>query len=170
MFLGTHSLRRTKYLNRAARVLARHNCLLQISDDTPSPGATSSFLAQGRWPLLARTKVLISLHRDEESRFDWRGALDAIHAGAVFVSEHASGVSPLVPGEHLVTASADALPYVVEELLEDESRLARLRTQAYERLSDVDPVRAVGRGSQSGHSGAGRRAGALRGRARRPAA
>ena len=67
--------------------------------------------------------------------FDWRGALDAIHAGAVFVSEHASGVSPLVRGEHLLTASADALPYVVEGLLADESRLARIRTQAYERLS-----------------------------------
>ena len=32
MFLGTHSLRRTKYLSGAARVLSRHNCLLQISD------------------------------------------------------------------------------------------------------------------------------------------
>ena len=65
MFLGTHSLRRTKYLSRAARVLSRHNCLLQVSEDTPSAGDTSSFLAQGRWPLLAQTKVLISLHRDE---------------------------------------------------------------------------------------------------------
>jgi hypothetical protein len=139
MFLGTHSLRRTKYLNRAAPVLARYNCLLQISDDTPSVGDTTSFLAQGRWPHLARAKVVISLHRDEESRFDWRGALDAIHAGAAFVSEHASGVSPLVPGEHLVTASADALAYVVEELLGDESGLARLRTQAYERLSTWIP-------------------------------
>ena len=139
MFLGSHSLRRTKYLSWAARVLSRHNCLLQISDDTPSPGDTSSFLGPGRWPLLARTKVLISLHRDEEPRFDWGGALDAIHAGAVFVSEHASGVSPLVPGEHLVTASPDALPYVVDGLLRDEVRLARLRSQAYERLSTWIP-------------------------------
>ena len=57
MFLGAHSLRRTKYLGRAARLLSRHNCLLQISDEHPGPGDTSSFLAQSRWPLLAQTKV-----------------------------------------------------------------------------------------------------------------
>ncbi len=139
MFLGTHSLRRTKYLSRAARVLSRYNCLLQVSEPAPSPGDTSSFLAQGRWPLLAQTKVLISLHRGEESRVDWRGALDAIHAGAVVVTEHSSGIAPLVPGEHLLVASADSLPYVVDDLLGDEQRLARVRAQAYERLSTWVP-------------------------------
>jgi hypothetical protein len=139
MFLGTHSLRRTKYLSRAARVLSRYNCLLQISDATPSSGGTSSFLADGRWPLLAQTKILISLHRDDGSRFDWRGALDAIHAGAVVVTEPSTGITPLVPGEHLLVASADALPYVVEDLLRDETRLARLRSQAYERLKTWVP-------------------------------
>jgi hypothetical protein len=139
MFLGAHSLRRTRYLSRAARLLSRHNCLLQVSEDSSSPGDTSSFLAEGRWPLLAQTKVLISLHRGDESRLDWRGTLDAIHAGAVVVTEHASGVAPLVPGEHLLVASADALPYVVEELLGDEQRLARMRSQAFERLRSWIP-------------------------------
>ena len=135
MFLGTHSLRRTRYLSRAATVLSRHNCLLQISDEVPSPGDTSSFLGPGRWPLLARTKVLININRTDDSRFEWRPALDAIHAGAVVVTEHASGIAPLEAGEHLLVASPDALPYVVETLLRDEQRLARIRAQAYERLS-----------------------------------
>jgi Glycosyltransferase like family 2 len=139
MFLGAHSLRRTKYLSAAAPVLARYNCLLQISTATPSSGNTSSYLAESRWPLLAQTKVLISLHRDSDSRFDWRGALDAIHAGAVVVTEASSAVAPLVPGEHLLVASAGALPYVVEGLLEDEERLARLRSQAYERIKTWIP-------------------------------
>jgi hypothetical protein len=134
MFLGAHSRRRTKYLSRAARVLARQNCQLHVSDGTPSPGDTRSFLGPGRWPLLAQTKVLISLHRDEGWRFDWPGALDAIHAGAVVVTEPSSGIAPLVPGEHLVVAGADSLPYVVEDLLSDEQRLIQLRSQAYERL------------------------------------
>ncbi len=34
------------------------------------------------------------------------GALDAIHAGAVVVTEPSSGIAPLVPGEHLLVASA----------------------------------------------------------------
>jgi hypothetical protein len=135
MFLGAHTLRRTGYLRAAAGVLARHKCLLQISEGIPTTGDTSSYLAEGRWPLLAQTKVLISLHGDDESwQFDWRGALDAIHAGAVVVAEHSSAIAPLVPGEHLLVASADALPFVVEELLSDERRIARLRSQAYDWL------------------------------------
>ena len=134
MFVGAHSLRRTKYLGRATRVLARHNCVLEISEKTPDADDTSSPLGQDRWSLLAQAKVLISLHRDHQSRFDWHGALDAIHVGAVVVTEPSSGIAPLVPGEHLVVTSADSLPYVVEELVEDEERLARLRSGAYERL------------------------------------
>jgi hypothetical protein len=134
LFVGTHSLRRTRLLSRAARVLSRHNCVLQICEDVPNALDTGSPLAHARWPLLAQAKVLINLHRHEESRFDWGGAVDAIHAGAVVVTEPSSGMAPLVAGEHLVAANADSLPYVVEELLGAEQRLARLRSGAYERL------------------------------------
>jgi hypothetical protein len=139
MFLGRHSLRRTEYLSRAASVLARFNCLLQISDVEPSQAGSSSFLGESRWGLLAQTKVLISLHRRSDTHFDWRGAVDAIHCGAVVVTEHASGMAPLVPGEHLLVATADSLPYVVEDLLRDEQHLARIRTQAHQRLSTWIP-------------------------------
>jgi Glycosyl transferase family 2 len=134
MFVGTHSLRRTKYLSRAARVLSRHNCVLQICEDAPNALEIGSPLAAARWPLLSQAKVLISLHRDDQLRFDWRGAVDAIHVGTVVVTEPSSGIAPLVPGEHLVATSADSLPYIVEGLLRDERRLARLRSAAYERL------------------------------------
>ena len=65
--------------------------------------------------------------------------LDAIHAGAVVVSEHATGLAPLEPGTHLLVAAADALPYVADHLLSDPDRLAQLREQAYERLSTWIP-------------------------------
>ncbi len=139
MFLGATSPRRTLYLSRAARVLARHNCLLRLSDVIPASPDTSSFTGAGRRSLLAATKVLIDVHRGDETRFAWQRALDAIHAGAVVVTEHASGISPLVPGEHLLVAGADALPFVVDELLRDEERLAGVREAAYERLSTWIP-------------------------------
>jgi len=134
MFLGSHSLRRTKYLSRAARVLARHNCLVQISDPGPSRGGPGP-LAESRWPLLAQTKVVVNLHRGEDASLDWRATLDAIHAGAVVVTEHSSGIAPLVPGEHLMVAGPDSLPYVAEAVLRDAPRLARLRSLAHERIS-----------------------------------
>ena len=65
--------------------------------------------------------------------------LDAIHAGAVVVTEHSSGIAPLVAGEHLLVASADSLPFVAESLVRDPERLAALRTAAYERLSSWIP-------------------------------
>jgi hypothetical protein len=138
MFLGAHSLRRTKYLSRAARVLARHNCLVQISEPGPSHGEPSS-LAESRWALLAQTKVVINLHRGEDVGLEWRRTLDAIHAGAVVVAEHSSGIAPLVPGEHLMVAGPDSLPYVAEAMLRDEPRLASLRSLAHERISTWVP-------------------------------
>ena len=41
--------------------------------------------------------------------------------------------------EHLVATSADSLPYLVEQLLSDEQRLARMRSAAYERLKPWVP-------------------------------
>lgn len=139
MFVGTHSLRRTKYLSRAARILSRYHCVLQICEDTPNAVDVGSPLAQARWSLLSQAKVLISLHRGDQMCFDWRGAVDAIHVGSVVVTEPSSGIAPLVADEHLVATSADSLPYLVEQLLSDEQRLARMRSAAYERLKTWVP-------------------------------
>lgn len=140
MFLGTHSLRRTKYLSRCARVLSRHSCLLQIADGTyPNPGDPSSFPGEGKWALLAQTKIVINLHRRAEPYFEWRRALDAIHAGAVLVTEHSGGLAPLVAGEHLLAASPESLPFLVETALRDPARMARIRAQAYERVTSWLP-------------------------------
>ncbi len=85
--------------------------------------------------LLGQAKLFINIHMGEDSRFEWMQALDAIHAGAVIVTEHSSGLAPLVPGQHLITSSPRALPYVAEAVLRDADRLAELRARAYERLS-----------------------------------
>jgi hypothetical protein len=138
-FLGTHTSRRTRYFNRAARVLARYNCALHLVAGGAPGGEAGSAQAREKWALLAQTKVLVNLHGGEETRLEWRRVLDGIHAGAVVVSEHSSGIAPLVAGEHVLMASADALPYVAESVLADEVRLARIRAEAYERLSTWIP-------------------------------
>ena len=139
MFLGTHTERRARYLSRAAPILARHNCLIALADGSPAVGDTSSWLADGRWPLLAQTAVVVNLHCGESDRLEWRRVVDAIHAGAVVVSEHSSGLAPLEAGEHLLMAGADALAFVAEALLADEARLATMRQAAYERLRSWYP-------------------------------
>ena len=140
MFLGIHSFRRTKELSRCAQVLARHNCLLQVADDSdPNPGGSTSFLAEGKWDLLTRTKILLNVHRGEDSYLEWLRVLDAIHSGSVVVTEHSSGLAPLVEGEHLLVAGAESLPYVLDAALRDPERLQRIRTAAYERIRSLLP-------------------------------
>lgn len=139
LFLGTRSERRATILSQAADVLAGRNCRFQVAANSPTAGETESPLAQDRWSLLTQSKILINVHSGDEDRLEWQGVLEAIHAGAVVVTEHSSGIVPLVPGEHLFVASADSLPCVVQALLADEQRLARVRAQAYERLHDWIP-------------------------------
>ncbi len=137
-FIGTHTLRRTRYLSRATRVLARHNCALHLVAEGSTAGDRAPALTK-KWALLAQTKVVVNLHGADGRALEWLRVLDGIHAGAVVVSEHSSGIAPLVAGEHLLVASPDALAYVAESVLADEQRLAQIRTAAYERLSTWVP-------------------------------
>lgn len=134
LFLGSRSERRAGVLGQVREVLAHRHTRLETPAVEPTAQESDSPLAEGRWALLTQTKVLMNVHRGDESRLEWRHGLDAVHAGAVVVSEHSSGLSPLVPGDHLFVADLDALPYVVEAVLGDEQRLKRVRAQAYERL------------------------------------
>lgn len=134
LFLGSHSARRTRYLARAARVLSRYDCELQIAEPSYSDVDAPATIDADRRRLLAEAKVLISLHKGEDDLFEWGAAVDAIHAGAVVVTEHSTEIAPLIAGHHLLAASAESLPFVLEALLRDEQRLASLRAGAYERL------------------------------------
>ncbi len=128
LFIGSDTPRRARYLGAAAPVLARHAS--QVHHAPP---------ADRWWPLLTQSKVVINLHRGEARRLEWRRALDAIHAGAVLVSEHSTGLAPLTPGEHLLVAGPEAVPYVAEALVRDPDRLAAMRSAAYDRLSTWVP-------------------------------
>lgn len=139
LFLGAPRTRSAEDVSHAAQVLSRHNFEMRLPGTEPHPAPEGSSPAESWWALLAQTKVAIIIHEDADTRFEWRRALGAIHAGAVVVSEHSSGIAPLVPGEHLFVASLDSLPYVVEAVLRDDRRLAAVRAQAYERLSTWIP-------------------------------
>jgi hypothetical protein len=114
--------RQREYLAAAAAMLRRFEC--HELDDGDGD----------RLSLLARAKVLIDVHAGDDARLDWRLTVDAMHAGAVVLSEHSSQIAPLVAGEQLLVAAPEALPYLARAILDDEPRLARLRAGAYERL------------------------------------
>jgi hypothetical protein len=142
MFYGTRSPRREAELASAADVLARHGCVVHLADEGPHPADSPTWLALGRWPLLASSKLAISLHRGRDHGLEWLRAVDAMHCGAVLLTEHAHGLAPFAAGEHLLVSSPAALAHVAEAALRDEVRLQRIRVAAHDRLRGWLPLSA----------------------------
>jgi hypothetical protein len=139
LFLGVESPRRRERITDARQVL--HGCPFKAVTAPAAPRADEpdAPLAAQRWEMLAQAEILLSIHAGEDRAVDWQGMLDAIHAGAVVVTEHSSQIAPLVPGEHVIAASPDALPHIARALLRDPARLQEIRRTAHDRLHDWIP-------------------------------
>jgi GT2 family glycosyltransferase len=136
IFMGGHTTRRGAVLARMAPFLSSRRAALHLVESTaPHTEASADFLAgERKWRALARSKVIVNVHRSELGYFEWQRAVEAIANGCVIVSEHSVGFEPLVPGEHFVSASYDSLPQVVETLLNNVERRERIRRAAYDAL------------------------------------
>ncbi len=107
--------------SRQAPALARHRCELVISDnDSPNPATSASFVAgEDKWSLLGRSKLLLNVHRDDHSPyFEWVRVLEAIHCGAVVVSERSTAFRPARSRASTSSpADAENLVALAEQLL-----------------------------------------------------
>lgn len=143
LFLGSHSPRRVRFLHEYASVLSRWRTHIQISDNSaPNTGGSSSFLAEDRWDLLARSKVLINIHQGGEPYFEWLRAMDAIHCGAVVVSERSTRFEPLRPGSHLFFGDPRSLAQMADRLLLDPQYLAGIGRSAHDFIKGSMPFAA----------------------------
>jgi GT2 family glycosyltransferase len=143
LFMGAASPRRLRYLSSFGSTLARWNCHLQISDNSaPNVGQSSTFAAEQKWDLLSRSKVLINIHQGTAPYFEWLRAVDAIHCGAVLVSEHSSHFAPLGEGTHVLFGEPESLALFADAVLRDERRLEEMRQRTYAFLRDSMPLAA----------------------------
>jgi hypothetical protein len=138
LFLGARSERRDRVLAQCAGVLARHDCHLVISDnDRPNVGTSASFVAgDDKRSLLRRARVLLNVHRDDEPYFEWLRVVEAVHAGAVVVTERSTGMAPFLAGDDVLVSSAASLPWVLEHALADDARLGAMRRHALDTLRE----------------------------------
>jgi GT2 family glycosyltransferase len=145
VFLGCRTQRRLKYLNGYARVLSRWNCHIQLSDDSrPNAEGSTTFLTDEKWRLLSRAKLVINLHQTNARHFEWLRAIEAIHCGAVVISEHSREVAPLEPGNHLIVGRPESLALIADAVLRDEALMDRSRREAYSFIrSSVPMARSV---------------------------
>ena len=142
-FLGSSTPRRDRLLAAYAERLWRRRAELVISDNRrPNLETSTSFLAgDDKLRLLARSKLLLNIHREREPYFEWLRALEAIHCGALLVSERSSDCDPLLPGTHFFVGRAENLPQLVEGLLENEERCQAVAAEAYGFIRSELPMR-----------------------------
>lgn len=137
-FIGSRTERRNELLDQWAPITSRYATEFRLVDRSGGEDGRGVSMDE-KWSLLTQSRIALNLHCGDGVDLEWRRVIDAIHAGAVVVSEHSTSLAPLTVGEHLLVASADSLPFVAEALLRDPERLARIRTQAYERLRSWMP-------------------------------
>jgi GT2 family glycosyltransferase len=141
VFLASCTERRMRYLNEYARVLSRWRNHLVLSDSSrPNSEGSATFLADEKWDLLARSKVLINIHQGASDDFEWLRVLDGIHCGAVVVSEYSRNIAPLEPGKHLFMGRPGSLALIANALLRDENKLRSVRSGAYDFIRSSLPM------------------------------
>jgi hypothetical protein len=149
IIMASSTPRRQAFIARHAEALAALNCDLRISRaDVPAVRDRADFVA-GRRKLetLARSKVLVNVHRGEHESFEWHRMLGAIANGCLVLSETAQDYAPLDPTEHFVMAPIDSLVDYATAYSLDEGSRRRIALQAHEfvvdRLSQTDLMRLV---------------------------
>lgn len=142
VFMGSSTARRQALLAANAAPLSRHRCRILLPPERAKPQARDDYLVDDRKrALLARSSVMLNIHRGELRYFEWVRALEAICAGTVMVSELSEGCEPLVPGRHLGVAQPEDLGHLASWLLHGPERLAAIRSDAYEFVRSELPMR-----------------------------
>ena len=142
VFLGGSTDRRAAALARLAPVLwDRHSELRMFTFSRPLTGDEPGIVfGADKYELLARSKVLVNLHRSDESEadgyFEWARMIEAMANGCVVVTEASLGHEPLRAGEHFVETTLDDLAIQVTELLDDDDRRAQIAAGAHRVVMD----------------------------------
>ncbi len=111
LFLGRLTDRRSAALASYADIFERFSCHLGLSDNSrPNTRDAAGFAAgENKRALLARSKVLLNIHGEEEPYFEWLRMAEGICAGCAIVSEHSTDVAPLEPMVHLALGRVESL-------------------------------------------------------------
>lgn len=133
LHLGAVNERRLRALAGYAGTLWPHRTRLLVPPETPKTREREDFLLDdAKWECLRSAKILLNLHRQESTYFEWVRVLEGIANGCVLVSEHSPDCAPLVPGEHFVSGTLENLALLADHLLRDEEGLAAMRRDAYD--------------------------------------
>jgi hypothetical protein len=121
LFIGTLTPRRSQALARLASTLARYQCFIHAPTGLGAPltGEKKSIAMEESLLLAKNAKVMLNVHRDEFSYFEWhRVMMMGIEQGAIVLSEPCFPSPGVEPGRHFLEAAVDEMPRVLGRLLE----------------------------------------------------
>jgi hypothetical protein len=130
LFLGTLTPRRSEALAGLSSTLARYRCFIHAPTGLGRPltGPKSAIGIEQSLALARNAKVLLNIHRDEYSYFEWhRVMMIGIEHGAVVLSEPCLPSPGVEPGRHFLATGVKEMPESLSRLVEsdDGERLAK---------------------------------------------
>lgn len=145
VFLGGHTAPRAVTLARLAPTLwDRRSQIRLFSFSRPLSGDEPGVVfGIDKYDLLARSKVLVNLHRGDHGDpgyFEWARMIEAMANGCAVVTEASVGHDPLVAGQHFVETTPDRLATDVIDLLDDDERRRRIADTAHRAIMVESPL------------------------------
>ncbi|MFI9810811.1 glycosyltransferase family protein [Saccharothrix variisporea] len=132
-YLGTAERRRSLLLDRYAEDLDDLRVRLLTPPHEPMGPQRVDFLpGEAKFRHLADSRILLNLHRGRSTALEWVRVLEAMINGCVVVTEPSTDVEPMVPGKHLVMASAGSLGAAAAALAAVPERERELRLSGYD--------------------------------------
>jgi hypothetical protein len=141
LFLGGHTRYRAERLASLAPILWEHRADLRLFTFSRPVGHGVDGLVFGteKYDLLARSRILLNIHRDEHGGyFEWARMVEAMANGCAVLTEPSTGFEPLVAGEHFVESSD--LRVGLTELLADPDRVASVGERAADAVLAEHPL------------------------------
>lgn len=138
LHLGTADENRLAMLAPIAADLAGHRTSLLLPPHEWMNRERPDFvIGEKKHGLLQRSRIILNLHREGSSAFEWVRALEAIRFGCVILTAPSTGLAPLVPGEHVLVSRPEAMASVAKAALCDPGGLSQIAAAAYERCRDT---------------------------------
>ena len=142
LFLGGSTPRRAATLASLGPLLWDRDVELRLFRfSAPVDGAApGTVFGDDKYRLLARSRILLNLHRDDVAPgyFEWARMVEAMANGCAVLTEPSTGYEPLVDGKHFVVADDLAAP--LAELLDDPRRCREIGEAARTAVLDEHPL------------------------------
>jgi Glycosyl transferases group 1 len=134
LFLGSISRKRELFLSRNAALFNRYNSNIVITRlEKPKFSHTAGFFANHkRNQLLRSCKILVNIHANDNTYFEWLRVIMAIANGCLVISETSDYIEPLINGKHLIVTELADIADRCDYYLTHESERLRIVNEAYE--------------------------------------